>query len=201
MSRDTDATRRHFDALFATSADPWNYRQRWYEARKRALTLACLTRERYRSGFEPGCANGELSAALALRCDRLLICDGTPRAVDLARQRVAGFAHVHAIEAWMPGDWPDGRFDLIVLSEIAYYLAPPALETFLERARAALLPGGDLVACHWRGPLDDGVMNAIDLHRFMAERLGLPRLVSVDDPDFCLDVFSDDARSVARREG
>ncbi len=31
------------------------------ERRKRALTLAVLTRPRYAAIFEPGCANGELS--------------------------------------------------------------------------------------------------------------------------------------------
>ena len=66
----------HFEALFTSSNDPWGFRTRWYEARKRSLTLACLPHQRYASGFEPGCANGELSAVLAERCDHLLVCDG-----------------------------------------------------------------------------------------------------------------------------
>ena len=32
----------YFDRLFETSDDPWAFRQRWYERRKRALTLAAL---------------------------------------------------------------------------------------------------------------------------------------------------------------
>ena len=66
----------YFDAMFAKSNDPWKFRSRWYERRKRALTLACLPSARYAHGFEPGCANGELSACLATRCDRLLVSDG-----------------------------------------------------------------------------------------------------------------------------
>src|ERR1700712_2065045 len=73
----------YFDAMFQASADPWKYKERWYEERKRALTLACLPQRRYASGYEPGCANGELSAALAGRCDRLLISDGTAAAAEL----------------------------------------------------------------------------------------------------------------------
>ena len=34
----------YFDQLFAGNDDPWAFRQRWYEQRKRALTLAVLTR-------------------------------------------------------------------------------------------------------------------------------------------------------------
>ena len=37
----------YFDRLFADNDDPWAFRQRWYERRKRALTLALLTRPRY----------------------------------------------------------------------------------------------------------------------------------------------------------
>jgi hypothetical protein len=82
--------RQHFDDLFAASEDPWGYEYRWYEARKRALTLACLPKARYASGYEPGCANGALSTELATRCDRLLISDGAAEAVALAERRVAG---------------------------------------------------------------------------------------------------------------
>ena len=47
----------YFDELFQGNDDPWAFKQRWYERRKRALTLAALPRERYASVFEPGCAN------------------------------------------------------------------------------------------------------------------------------------------------
>lgn len=53
---------RYFDGLVAGNDDPWAFRQRWYEQRKRAITLAALPRPHYRAIFEPGCANGELSA-------------------------------------------------------------------------------------------------------------------------------------------
>ncbi|MDF9770111.1 hypothetical protein OKW09_002396 [Pseudomonas rhodesiae] len=43
----------YFDQLFAENDDPWAFRQRWYERRKRALTLALLTKPRYASIFEP----------------------------------------------------------------------------------------------------------------------------------------------------
>jgi hypothetical protein len=34
--------RPYFDALYAASDDPYASRQRWYEARKRAVLLAAL---------------------------------------------------------------------------------------------------------------------------------------------------------------
>ena len=192
--------RRHFDALFAASDDPWHFKDRWYEARKRALTLACLPRARYASGYEPGCANGELSAALAERCDRLLISDGAAAAVGFARQRVTALPHVSAVQAWVPDEWPEGRFDLIVISELAYYLDAKALTGLAARARASLEAGGDIVACHWRHPIDGCRLDGDAVHAALWRGLGLPRVWSLADPDFRLEVWSSDQRSVGARD-
>jgi SAM-dependent methyltransferase len=192
--------RRHFDELFASNDDPWHFKERWYEWRKRALTLACLRRARYASGYEPGCANGELSAVLAERCDRLLISDGAPAAVALAQRRVAALPHVSAVQAWLPDEWPDARFDLIVISELAYYLDDGALRGIAEKARRSLLPGGDIVACHWRHPIEGCRLDGDAVHEEMSEALGLARVWSLVDPDFRLDIWSTDERSVAARE-
>ncbi|WP_336493121.1 SAM-dependent methyltransferase, partial [Methylobacterium nigriterrae] len=62
----------HFDELHTRSDDPWSVRTRWYERRKRAITMASLPRKRFTRALEIGCSIGELSAELADRCDRLL---------------------------------------------------------------------------------------------------------------------------------
>jgi SAM-dependent methyltransferase len=192
--------RRHFDELFAASADPWQFKQRWYESRKRALTLACLPRPRYASGYEPGCANGELSAALAERCDRLLISDGAAAAVKLAQERMASLPQVSAVQAWVPDEWPQARFDLIVISELAYYLDADALAALATKARASLAPGGDIVACHWRHPIAGCRLDGDAVHAALSQALGLPCVWLLADPDFRLEVWSADARSVGTRE-
>jgi SAM-dependent methyltransferase len=193
--------RRHFDELFASSGDPWGYEHRWYEARKRALTLACLPKSRYARGYEPGCANGALSADLATRCERLLISDGAAEAVALAERRVAGLTHVSAFQALTPDEWPDGAFDLIVISEVAYYLDAAALSTLVTKAIQSLVPGGDIVACHWRHAIEDGHGYGDAVHEALARALPIPRIWSLVDPDFRLEVWSSDRRSIGEREG
>jgi hypothetical protein len=84
----------YFDVLYRQDDDPWDYRGSWYERRKRLLTLAVLLRACYRLGFEPACSNGELSALLAQRCERLDVCDIRGHAVHLARERLAGINNV-----------------------------------------------------------------------------------------------------------
>jgi len=190
----------YFDAMFAESDDPWKFRSRWYERRKRALTLACLPAERYVHGFEPGCANGELSARLATRCDRLLVSDGIDKAVALTRQRLKGQPHVQVRKAWMPAEWPRDKFDLIVLSEFLFYLQPEAVEEIGSKAKETLLPGGVILACHWRHPIAECVLTGDDAHDILQRVIGLPRSCQVLEPDLRLEVWSA-GPSVAEKEG
>ena len=57
---------QYFDGFYGSGVDPWGFETRWYEERKRAITLASLPRQRFRSAFEPGCAIGVLTQELAL---------------------------------------------------------------------------------------------------------------------------------------
>lgn len=192
---------RYFDGLFAGNDDPWAFRQRWYEQRKRAITVAALPRPHYQAIFEAGCANGELSAELASRCDRLLCCDTAVAAVNLAQIRLSLFDQAEVRQSRLPGDWPAEKFDLIVFSEIGYYLDGEDLTDMIRLASDSLTADGQLLACHWRPPIDDCPLNARQVHDLIHEHLGLPRLVLHQEADFILEVWSREPRSVAALEG
>ncbi|WP_118178652.1 SAM-dependent methyltransferase [Paraburkholderia phosphatilytica] len=205
MSATTTATicdAAYFDALYATSDDPWDYRGRWYESRKRQLALACLPRERYRSGFEPACSNGELAASLAPRCDALLCADLNARAVELATQRCKSWPHVRVEQRTMPTEWPDdGRFDLIVISELLYYLTTQATAQLAALAQGSLAKDGTLLACHWTHPFEGALQSARQAHAAFDACMCLTKLVRHMEADLLLEVWSNDARPVAAREG
>ncbi|QHD06864.1 SAM-dependent methyltransferase [Pseudomonas sp. R76] len=191
----------YFDQLFAGNDDPWAFRQRWYERRKRALTLALLTRPRYTSIFEPGCANGELSAELAPRCERLVCCDTAAAAVALAKNRLLGFAHAQVHQSRLPEQWPTEPFELIVLSELCYYLDAEDLHRLIDRALASLTDNGQLLACHWRPAIDGCPQTAEQVHALLQQRLGMPPVAQHHESDFLLDLWSRDGTSVASHEG
>ena len=111
----------YFRERYAVSPDPYGLADRWYEARKYALTVALLPRQRYGAAFEPGCSIGVLTARLAPRCASLLACDAIDSAVASARTRTARLPGVRVERRMIPRDWPPGEFDLIVFSEILYY--------------------------------------------------------------------------------
>jgi len=194
----------YFRDLYADSADPWGLADRWYEARKYALSLALLPRERYGTAFEPGCSIGVLTAKLAARCDRLLACDAVAEAVAAARARTAGLAGVRVEQRAVPGGWPPGSFDLIVFSELLYYLGDADLSDVLRVGIGALRSGGHLLAVHWRHPAPDHPRSGDDVHQVLAAHAGLARLVRYQDQDFTAEVYTragDDLRSVAQAGG
>lgn len=190
----------YFEAMFRKSDDPWEFQTRWYERRKRALTLACLPSDRYAHGFEPGCANGELSARLATRCDKLLVSDGIDKAVALSRQRLKDFANVEVRKAWVPRDWPNDKFDLIVLSEFLFYLQPSVIEQIALKSQQSLMPGGVILACHWRHPIEHCAVTGDDAHEMLGRFIQLPNQCSVVEPDCRVDVWSG-GPTMAEREG
>ncbi|SDG30676.1 class I SAM-dependent methyltransferase [Pseudomonas seleniipraecipitans] len=191
----------YFEKLYRSSEDPWSFRERWYEQRKRNLTLAALPRSHYGNIFEPGCANGELSVRLAERCSQLLCSDTSAIALELARTRLEHRCNVRLLQTRLPEQWPQGRFDLIVLSELCYYLDSEDLDRLIEHARASLNQGGNLLACHWRWPIDECPLSGDEVHQRLHAGLGLPRLSRLEEADMLLEVWGTQPTSVAQREG
>jgi SAM-dependent methyltransferase len=179
----------YFDDMYASSPDPWGFASRWYEARKHAITIAMLPRARYRDAFEPGCSIGMLSELLAPRCEHLLCCDIASAAVKAAAERTAGHGHVEVQQRALPKDWPEGQFDLIVLSEMLYYFAGSDLDEVLDLAVAALRPAATLLAVHWRHPVAEHPRSGDEVHAALAARPELARLARHTEPDFLAEVY------------
>jgi len=194
----------YFRERYAASPDPYGLAERWYEARKYALSVALLPRARYDAAFEPGCSIGVLTAMLAPRCDRLLACDAVTDAAASARARTEGLPGVRVERREVPRDWPPGSFDLIVFSELLYYFDDADLNEVLRLGTGALRAGGHLLAVHWRHPAPDHPRTGDEAHQILAAQPGLARLARYRDPDFTAEVYTHadgDLKSVAQAGG
>ncbi|WP_435081014.1 PIG-L family deacetylase [Clavibacter michiganensis] len=190
-----------FDAAYARAEDPWRVTTRWYERRKRLATLAALPDERYGRALEIGCSIGVTTVGLAERVDELLAVDVAPTAIERARARLADAPHVRLEVRDVGADWPDGAFDLVVMSEVGYYLDDAAFDRVLAALPGALGATGTLVACHWRHPEGDFRRTGDEVHARLAAVPGLHVLMRHEEDDFLLEVLSADPRSVAVRTG
>ena len=147
--RETSVGRDHFERLYASRPDPWRYASSSYERAKYAATLAALPRPSYARALDVGCSIGVLTEVLAGRCGDLLAIEPVAAALAEARVRNAAHAHVRFARMMIPADWPAERFDLVVISEVLDYLGAADLRLLVERLRASLAPGGDLLLVHW----------------------------------------------------
>lgn len=195
----------YFDEMYAGTEDPWQLSTRWYEQRKYAITLGLLPQRRYRHAFEPGCSIGTLTAQLTHRCDHLTavdVAEAALRGTD-ARLREAGCRErVTLIRSSLDSPWPPGPFDLLVLSEVAYYLQAETLAEVLRRECPRMAPGANVVAAHWRHPVADYPLTGDAAHDVIGQIPGLTSMGCYRDSDVVIEVFdTGDARSVAAREG
>jgi hypothetical protein len=189
-----DGVRLHHDPayfrdMYDGDADPWGFDRRWYERRKYALTVAALPRERYARAFEPGCANGALTELLQPRCDRLFASELVPDVAARAAERMRAHDHVDVVTGSFPQWWPEGTIDLLVLSEVAYYLTRPGRELAGRRLLEHLAVGGDVVAVHYTGDTNypmAGDAVAVWLDDFDA----LDRVTTLTDPSFELGIWT-----------
>lgn len=170
----------HFERLYRTRDDPWDYQTSPYEAAKYAATLAALTRDRYGCALEAGCSIGVLSALLAPRCDRLLSVDLAARAVERAAARLAGFPGARAARATLPRDWPRASPDLIVLSEFLYYLSAPDIDTLARCVARDAAAGAECVLVQYRGDTATQIRPDAARERFCAVLSGLRPVRVID---------------------
>lgn len=178
-----------FEDLYARSEDPWGFAASNYEADKYAHTLAALGDSRFGRGLEVGCSIGVLTARLAAVCGELVGIDVSERALERARTRLRGVGGVTVTRATFPEQMPSGRWDLIVCSEVLYYLDPPAFALALDRLGAALADGATVLAVHWRPATESYPMRGDEVHDRLVDRFGERHLIDERRPKYRLDLF------------
>jgi SAM-dependent methyltransferase len=144
----------YFEGLYRADADPWGFATSAYEHAKYQATLAALGTERARRALEVGCAIGVLTARLAAVCDRLIAVDVSETALAAARARCTDLPHVELRRLSLPSEAPRGAFDLIVLSEVAYYWDDADLARMGALLKRKVRAGGRVLLVHWTGETD-----------------------------------------------
>ncbi len=145
---------RYFEAVFARE-DPWSYGSD-YERVKYQQTLSLLGGRRFASALEIGCAEGRFTAQLLPYVDSLLAVDISATALARAQTLVGGSAQVRFSQLDVFSQEIQGRFDLIVCSELLAYLPQrKTLELVLARVLRALTPEGLLVMANAKAVADE----------------------------------------------
>lgn len=178
-----------FEARYRADPDPWGYTTSEYERRKYEATLIACGEGPFAEALELGASIGVFSSMLAPRCEQLTTIDAAPTAVAAARRGLAGAVHIDVILGAIPDAIPIRRFDLVVASEILYYLTASELARTVGRLESVMLPGARLVAIHWRPAGPERPLDAEQVHAILLQQPWLASLTRGGTDDYLLDVL------------
>ncbi|KUM27184.1 hypothetical protein AU467_01945 [Mesorhizobium loti] len=166
---DNDRT-SFWNRRFATE-DPWNYRSP-YEQEKYERQLEILPAGRIGRALELACAEGHFTRQLAPRVDHLTATDISDVAVGRARARCSDQPNVEFGVLDFSADTLPGEMDLIVCSEVLYYLDDlDELRRIAKKIVAALAPGGSFVSAHAFVLRDNVERTGFDWNTFGAQAI------------------------------
>jgi 2-polyprenyl-3-methyl-5-hydroxy-6-metoxy-1,4-benzoquinol methylase len=168
----------HFERLYRDDPDPWSFATSAYEQKKYDATLAALGTRYFTCALEVGCSIGVLTERLTDRCEHLLALDFAPSAIAAARACCAPYNGVRIEQMQVPRQWPHGWFDLILFSEVLYFLNESDLKQVCARTVRSIVPGGQVLLVNYTGITDDPVSGEDAAEIFIRETASIlqPRL-------------------------
>lgn len=146
-----------FEALFQKSDDPWDFETSLYEQKKLAKVLECIPTRPVSFALELGCAIGVSTLALAQYCKRIVSVDASETALEKAKKRCEELGHVTFIKAFLPQDYPVSAAsgcDLVVISEVLYFLSVRDIQRLAGMVTQSLTPTGSILIVNWTGSTD-----------------------------------------------
>lgn len=198
-----------FDLLYSIKKDPWHYNKSPYELKKYQETLSLIKEEAaikekektYNKVLEIGCSIGVFTAMLAPHCSHLLAVDASEVAIARAKEHCKSFPQIEFRCMDIFKAEPGTGFDLIVCSEILYYLDDTALikELMYKMHNWLTLPG-KLLLTHMRRKSEDGIgfgrsffnfprMGAVTVHNIFKENNSFKLINEIERELYLVSLF------------
>ncbi len=190
MKKDTSTlSQQYFDNLYTANRDPWDFEKSEYERKKYAKTIDSLPNQHYSSGLEVGCSIGVLTLLLAKKCDQLLSIDISEPALITARKRLINEYNVTIKKASIPDSFPAGAYDLVVMSEVGYYLNLADLIVAKQLIKENMKIGGDLILVHWTHYVEDYPLSGHQVHEVFLNDKDFESISAFKTKDYHLNVI------------
>jgi SAM-dependent methyltransferase len=165
-----------FDHFF-DDGDPFGFDINPEERLKFQRTLEVCGQGDLGRVLELGCAVGSFTEILAPRASEVLAVDVSQAAVDQVARRLRDHPNVRAQAMSIPAEFPDETFDLVVASDVLYYLSVEDLERCVARIEASLSEGAAFVGVHYV-PRMGSVLNGDEAHDILAAHTSLRHVLA-----------------------
>lgn len=162
---------QYFEKVYAANDDPWNFETSAYEEEKYAATLEALPQSFYEDVLEIGCSIGVLTKMLAEKCTDLLATDVSEKALDQAKERCKDLTNVDFKMLSFPHVLPDEKYNLIVVSEVAYYLSGEDWKLAISKMYDLLKDEGQIILVHWLPEVHDYPQTGDEVHHTFAAEM------------------------------
>ena len=136
----------YFDRLYTMSRDPFRLETSPYDVRKRERLMEVVTRRPTVMALDAGCGTGIIARMLAEHCDHVIAIDFSAQAVSRARAHNDRPERLDIRHADLTDLSLAERFDLVVCSEVLYYLEGAMLEAAVQGIRSVCQPDARFVA-------------------------------------------------------
>lgn len=192
-----DKDRTSFWNRYFATEDPWNYSSP-YEQEKYERQLEILPAGPIGRALELACAEGHFTRQLAPRVGHLTATDISAVAIERARARCSDQPNVEFGVLDFFADTLPSEMDLIVCSEVLYYLDDLAgLRRIAKKFVEALAPGGSFINAHAfvlrdnieRTGFDWNTFGAQTISQTFAETEGLVLAQSIQTELYRIDRF------------
>ena len=138
--------RRDFDRIYRRAArDAWGYGGDDFTHKRYQVLLEELPKDKVRKVLEVGCAEGHLTRLLARHVQEIFACDISEIAIGRAMANCADLGNIRFAAMDIRRDIPRGDFDLILYSDVLYYLAKKEVTQLLRDSAMALREGAFLM--------------------------------------------------------
>ena len=181
-ARDSEPRNRRAPARWSDDGGPYD------QATAAAMLDACGPGP-FASALELGGPIGAFTELLAQRCATLTRIDISATAASMARRRLADLANVEVLRGPIPDAIPERKYDLVVASDILYYLPPADFERTLAVVGSRLVADGRLVAVHWPPEESERPFTADEVHARLRDVPWLEPVRAEQNPDFLIDLL------------
>ncbi|MCE1248717.1 MAG: nodulation S family protein [Firmicutes bacterium] len=156
LKKETPECSDFFESLYSLKKDPWNYENSEYEKEKYRRTLEILCDIPFETVLEAGCSEGVFTRMMSCICKTMTAADISQTAIDRAKEKNSDRCNIEFIQMDIEKEELSGKWDLIVCSEVLYYMdKPERIAAVRDKFISALNPGGHILLVHMRRLSDD----------------------------------------------